>query len=64
MWFVAVVLVAIGIVDAIWPKTGWWLSNWWNVTSDSEPTDFALVAHRLFGAIVVVAAVVWLATAN
>ncbi|NLY85974.1 MAG: hypothetical protein GX077_06455 [Tissierellia bacterium] len=43
-------LVIIGLFNLLAPRAAWYLEIGWKI-KDSEPSDGAIIIHRVFGAI-------------
>lgn len=52
--FMGVVILAVGLVIAIWPQVAWYLRLGWRF-KNSEPSGLALGAERVTGVILVIA---------
>lgn len=46
--FVGLFAIVIGLINAISPETGWYLSHGWKY-KDAEPSDAALTTGRISG---------------
>ena len=57
--FIAIFLLAIGLVNALWPKMIWYLRHWWSVEG-GEPTDAFLSITRIGGVVATVIGVLYL----
>lgn len=57
-FFVGLLLVAIGVFPAFWPKKAWFLETGWRF-KDAEPSDAVIFLNRLGGGILIVVGIVF-----
>ena len=50
--FLGLLVAGLGMIDVIWPRTGWYLSHGWRY-KNAEPSELALFLGRAGGIIVV-----------
>lgn len=50
--FLGLLVIGAGLIDVIWPRTGWYLSHGWRY-KNAEPSEAALLLGRLGGIVVV-----------
>lgn len=56
-WFVGLLLVGFGILEAAYPQVSWYLSHGWKY-KNAEPSDLALGLGRVGGIIMIIAGVI------
>lgn len=57
MGFIALIFIAMGILNVIKPRTGWYLSIGWKF-KNAEPSDLALGMQVLGGIIAIIIGIV------
>ena len=45
-------LIGLGILGAFWPRITWWLTIGWLI-KDAKPSNFALIAYRIIGVLLI-----------
>lgn len=55
--FLVLVLLAVGLFNAIWPRAAWYLEYGWRY-KNAEPSDLVLGLNRFGGIIVIIVAVI------
>ena len=45
-------LIGLGILGAFWPRIIWWLTIGWLI-KNAEPSNFALIAYRIIGVLLI-----------
>lgn len=54
--FAGVLFIGLGILYMAKPRVTWWLEIGW-LLKGAEPSDFALIAHRIVGVLIVLAGI-------
>ena len=50
--FLGLLVIGLGMIDVVWPRTGWYLSHGWRY-KNAEPSEAALFFGRMGGIVVV-----------
>lgn len=58
LWIFIAVFFAVGLIGVISPRASWYLSNWWRVQDDAEPSRVSLYLYRISGVLFLIVAAV------
>lgn len=58
MWIIIIAFFILGLLGTISPKFSWYLSNWWKVEGNYEPSKASLLLYRFSGIMFLIIAII------
>lgn len=55
---IGIIFLALGLIQLLKPKWGWYINEGWKVEGDSEPSEAYLVLAQLGGIVGIIAGVI------
>lgn len=56
-WFIGLLLVGFGVLEAVYPQLSWYLSHGWRY-KNAEPSELAMGLGRVTGVIMIIAGII------